>query len=163
MHQQEVVLVGLLTYGLADTCCHRHSADTCRTNQRVNLLLQEQVHNLGHDDARSRTDTECNNTYTQNTNRLPVHERSGSCCSTNGKTQTDNNDVVQLVLSSLRQAFYYSAFLHQITQHQTADKRTGRGHYQRYDNGHNDGEQNLLLFRYGAQLLHANHALVLSS
>ena len=47
MHEQVVRRVVLLTFHFDDTGAIRHSRNASGTNHRVDLLLQEEVHQLG--------------------------------------------------------------------------------------------------------------------
>ena len=51
VHQQEVRGILLLAHDLGDTRRHRDGGNAGGTDQRVDLLLQEQVHELGEQNA----------------------------------------------------------------------------------------------------------------
>ena len=165
MHQQEVRRIVLATLVLRYACCHRHCRHTCRTDQRIDLLvgiLDEQVHQLSQQNTTCRTASKRYDTHYKDTQSLPVDECICGCSCTNGDTQEDNNDVHQLVLNGLAQTLYNAALLHQVTEHQAANQRCCAGQQQSYDNSDNDREDDLLLLRYGTQLSHTNLTLALS-
>ena len=146
---------------MADGGCHRNGTNACTTDEGINLLFQEEVHNLCHQDTTSTTNAKGNDADTKDGDGLEVEE--GACCSscTNGNTQHDDYDVIQLVLCCLAQTFNDTALLEEVAEHQAADKCTSRWNYQANDDGHNDGEDNLLLLADCAKLAHANHAFFL--
>ena len=87
---------------------------------------------------------------------MEVQESLCGSGSTHSGTEEDNHDVVQLVLGSLAQTLYNTALLHQVTQHETADKSCSTRQDEADDDSHDDGEENLLTLADLAELLHLN-------
>ena len=60
VHQEEVRRILLLTNGLRYASCHRHSRNTSRTNERVDLLTlrEEEVHKLREEQTTCSTTAE---------------------------------------------------------------------------------------------------------
>ena len=144
MHQQIVLGVGLETLGLGDAGCHRHGRHTCRTNQRVNLILAEDIHQLGQQHTATGTDTERHDSDSHDAEGAPLQESIGSSGCAHGNAQEDDHDIVELVLDSFAETLHNAALAEQVAEHKAADQRSCRGEQQRDDNGDHNREEDLL-------------------
>ena len=144
VHQQEVGRILLLAHGLGYTSRHGNSGHTSGTDQGVDLLLGEHVHQLGKEHAASGAETKGHNTHSQDGQSLHAQEGSSGSGSTHGSAQEDGDDVHQLVLHGLAETVGDAALLGQIAEHQAGDQRRGGGNQQRHKDGDHDGEDDLL-------------------
>ena len=159
-------LLGLASWpiGLRHAGCHRNGRNAGGADQRVHLvaLREEEVHKLGkqHASGGTQSRTQCTPS-TRILKRLDIDERFGGSRSADGKAEEDHHDIHQLVLHGLAQTIHHAALLHQVTQHKTADQRSGARQQQRDDYGDDDREEDLLGFRNRAQLRHLDFTLFL--
>ncbi len=110
MHEQEVARILFLTDDLRYTSRHRNGGNTGGTDERIDLILKEDVHELCEQNAARGAETECNNAEDENLKRLRIEEVcSGSCC-TDRSAEEDRNDVHQLVLCGLVQTLCIRRF-----------------------------------------------------
>lgn len=132
-------LLGLASW--PTVCDTRAAIGTAETpagaDQRVHLLAlrEEEVHKLGKQQTSGRTESERKHTQHQNTQGLDIDERFGGSRSTDGNTEENHHDIHQLVLHGLAQTINHTALFHQVTQHKTADQRSGARQEQRDDYG----------------------------
>ena len=163
MHQQEVARIFLLANLLAHTRCHRDSRNTCGTDQRVNLTLCKEVHQLTKQNTAGRAKAERQQAENDNTDGLGAQENFALCCCANGDAKENRDDVHQLVLCRIGNTIYNTTLTHQVAQHQHANQRGRIRQQQRDQNGYNNREQNLLQLGNRTELLHHNRALLLGS
>ena len=161
MHEQEVGGVLLLADDLRNTGGHRNGGNAGGTDQRVDLFLQEQVHELGQQHAARGTETERDDTHSHDLKGLNGKEGGGGGGSTDGEAEEDGDDVHQLVTGGLLQTVHNAGLLEQVTEHQARDQRRGRRNEQRHEHGDHDGEDDLLAFADLTQRAHHDAALFL--
>ena len=100
MHEQEVARILFLADDLRYTSRHRNGGNTGGADERIDLILKEDVHELCEQNAACGAETECNNAEDENLKRLRIEEVcSGSCC-TDGGAEEDRNDVHALLRRS---------------------------------------------------------------
>ena len=162
VHEQEVGGVLLLADDLGDTRGHRNGGNTGGTDQRVDLLLQEEVHELGKQDAASSTEAEGNDTHRHDLEGLDGEEGGRRGGSADGEAEEDGDDVHQLVTGSLLQTVDNAGLLEEVTEHQARDQRSGGRNEQRHEHGDHDGEDDLLALADLTQRAHHDLALFLS-
>ena len=159
MHQQEVLAVGLETYLIGHTGCHRHGRNTGRTNQRVDRIFGECVHQLRHEYTCSGTDHKGNQTQNDDRQGAAIQEGIRAHFVTNGQAEEDGHDVDQGVLGSIAQTLHNTGFFHQVTEAEHTQQRSSRR--QQYGDQHqySNREDDFFTFRDGAQLAHGNLTL----
>ena len=161
VHEQEVGGVLLLADDLGDTRGHRNGGNTGGTDQRVDLLLQEEVHELGKQDAASSTEAEGNDTHRHDLEGLDGEEGGRRGGSADGEAEEDGDDVHQLVTGSLLQTVNNARLLEEVTEHQARDQRSGGRNEQRHEHGDHDGEDDLLALADLTQRAHHDLTLFL--
>ena len=161
MHQEEVAGVGLLPHLLADAGCHGNGGHTGRADEGIDLLLEEQVHELGQQDTAGSAEAEGHHAHAHNGQRLGAEEGCAGGGGAHADAQEDSDDVHQLVLHGLVQTIQNAALLGQVAQHQAGDQRRGGGNEQRHEHRDHDGEEDLLTLADLTQGLHDNLTLLL--
>ena len=162
MHEKEVGRIFLLTDLLGNTCCHRNGGNTCGTDERVDLVLGgNEVHQLCEQNAACRTETECDNTHDDDLDGVKIQEVGSNGGCTDGDTEEDGDDVHQFVLCGLAETFADTAFLPEVTEHQTADQRCCGRNEEGNEDGNNDREQDLFGLGNGAERGHLDQTLFL--
>ena len=162
MHQQEVAGIGLLAHLLADPGRHRHGGHAGGADEGIDLLLQEQVHELGQQHAACGAEAEGHHAHAHNGQGLGAEEGGAGGGRTHADAQEDGDDVHQLVLHGLAEAVQHAALLGQVAEHQAGDQRRGGGHQQGHKHRDHNGEQDLLPLADLPQGLHDDLPLLLS-
>ncbi len=144
MHEQEVGGVGLLALHLGDPGGHGYGGDAGGADEGVDLLLHEEVHELGQEHTAGGAEAKGDDAHEHNSDGLEGQEGGGGSGGAHGDAQEDGDDVHQLVLGGLLQAVHHAGLLHEVAQHQAGDQGPGGGHQQGNEHGDHDGEDDLL-------------------
>ena len=167
VHQQVVAGVVLLADLLGNTGGHRHGGNTGRADERVDLAVGDNAHDLAQQHTACGADAEGDDAQNDDLDGLQVQEGRGVGGAADGEAQEDGDDVHQFVAGGLGDTLDHAGFLHQVAHHQAADQQGGVRQRQGNDDGNDDGEQNLLglgnlargfhndlTFFFGSQRLH---------
>ena len=159
MHQQEVAGVVLLAHHLGYAGRHRHGGHAGGTDKGIDLLLEEQVHELGKQNAAGGAEAEGHHAHDHDLDGLEGQEggAGGRCAHADAKE--DGHDVDELILNGLAQPLRNAALLKEVAQHEAGNEGGGRGNQQRHEDGHYDGEDDLLLLADLPEGLHDDLAL----
>jgi len=130
VHQQIVGLVVLLAFVVGHAGSHGHSRHACSTDQGVDLTLGEEAHQLTKQQTAGSSEDEGRQTEHDDAQGLAGQEGGAHGGSADGDAQEDGDDIHQSVLSGIGQTIHHAAFLHQVTQHQAAQKRSHGGQNQ---------------------------------
>src|SRR5690554_803765 len=163
VHQQEVLRIRLKTNLVGNPRGHRHRRYTGRANQRVDRILTELVHQLGHQNTTGRTHTKRYDTQPQNTQSLSVQELVCHQLGANRQAQKNRSDVDQGILCSVTQTFHHTALTHQITKAEHTQQRCCIRQEQNHGNQNNQRENNLFTLADRTQLRHLDGTLFLRS
>src|SRR5699024_6921072 len=144
VHQQEVAGVGLLPLHLGDPGSHGHGGHAGGADEGIDLLLQEEVHELGQQHAAGGAEAEGHHAHAHDLQGLHAEEGGGGGGGAHGDPQEDDDDVHQLVGGGLGQPVHHAGLLEQVAQHQAGDQGGGGGHQQGHEHGDHHGEDNLL-------------------
>src|SRR3546814_10538190 len=87
-----VLRIGLQPHLVRYTCSHRHSRDSCGTDQRIDLVLTETVHHFGHENTRCGTTAKGN--HTQHENPQGFHLQEGQIGRAHVLTPVTNAHIV---------------------------------------------------------------------
>ena len=121
------------------TTRHRHSTQPCCANQRINLLLGEQVEQFHKEDTARDRQGERKETADNDTDSSPVKERLARHGSTHAQSQEDGCRIHNAVGRRIEQAAGIGTyFLNQVTEHQHTNQR----HRRRYEKGYNGSNGN---------------------
>ena len=163
MHEQEVTGILALAFLLGDTRSHRNSGNTGRADERVDLLAfrQENVHELGKQDAAGRAAHEGDDAHGEDAERHRAEEGLGLRRSADGDAEENDDDVHELVLRGLGQTVDHAALTEQVAEHQAADQRSCARNEQSDERGDGNRENDLFLLGNRTQGVHADHALLL--
>ena len=159
MHEQEVGGVGLLALHLGDPGGHGHGGHAGGADEGIDLLLEEEVHELGQQHAAGGAEAEGHDAHAHDEQGAALEEGSGGGGGAHGDAQEDGDDVHQLVLGGLVQTLHHAALLKQVAQHQAGDQGTGGGHQQGHEHRDHDGEDDLLTPGHLPQGAHGDLAL----
>ena len=118
MHQQVVAGVVLLTDLLGNTGGHRHGGNTGRADERVDLAVGDNAHELAQQHTACGADAEGDDAQTDDLDRLQGQEGGGVGGAADGEAQEDGDDVHQFVAGGLGDTLDYAGFLHQVAHHQ---------------------------------------------
>lgn len=160
MHQQEVAGIVLLAHHLRHSGRHGNGGHTGGADERIDLLLEEQVHELGKQHAAGGAEAERHHAHNHDLDGLEGQERGAGSGAAHADAKENGNDVDKLILHRFAQPLRHAALLKEITQHQAGDEGRGRGHQQRHENSHNNGENNLFPLADLPQRLHDDLALL---
>ena len=144
MHEQVVAGVVLLADFLGNTGSHRNGGNTGGTDQRVDLAVGDDAHDLAQDDAASGADTESNDAQDDDLDSLDVQEGRSVGGAANREAQEDGDDVHQFVAGGLGDTLNNAGLLHQVAHHQAANQDSSIRQGQGNDDGNDDGEKDLL-------------------
>ena len=126
------------------------------------LLLGEQVVQLGDQNAAHRVEDEGDQAKAKDHQRLHVQEGGGLHPGGDGQAQKQRDQVGQHLLGGLGQAVQHAALTDQVAEHQKADQRHAAGGKDARHRGDEDGEQDLGgLGDVFLRILHADPALFL--
>ena len=130
MHQQEVAGVVLLAHHLGYAGRHRHGGHAGGTDEGIDLLLEEQVHELGKQDAAGGAEAEGHHAHGHDLDGLEGQEggAGGRCADADAKE--DGDDIDELVLHGLAEPLCDAALLKEVAQHEAGNEGGGRGHQQ---------------------------------
>ena len=162
MHEQEVGRIGLSTYLLGYTCCHRNRGYTCGTDQRIDLAAGKYAHQFTEQNTCGSTEHKCDQTQSYDLQSICIQECFCTGGSTYRSTQQNNYDVHQSIGCGLGQLTNNAGLTEQVTQHQHTYQRSCGGKDQTYNDSNNDGEQDFLQFGYRTKLTHLDLSLLLS-
>src|SRR5690606_30687084 len=95
-----------------------------RTDQRIDLVLTEAVHNLRHKDTRRGTTAERNHSQNENAERLDLQKGLGRKLGPHGQPKRDGYDVDQSVARGISQAVYHSALTQQVAERKHTNQRS---------------------------------------
>ena len=154
MHEQVVAGVVFLADFLGNTGGHGNSGNTGGADQRVNLAVGDNAHDLAQQNTACGADTESNNAQNNDLNGLDVQEGCGIGGAANAEAQEDGDDIHQFVAGGLFDTLNNAAFLHQVAQHQAANQDGGIGQGEGNDDGNNDREEDLLSLGNLARAFH---------
>ena len=162
MHQQEIVGICFLALNLTDSCRHGHSADTGGTDQRIDLVLGKQIHQLCHQYSGCCRQNERNDSKAENAKRLGSQKISAVHRNADADSEKDCNDIDDFVLSRLAEPLSDSALAYEIAQKQHRYQRRSRWNH--YNTSHHNAHGKHQFFQpaYRAQTFHANPAFFLS-
>ena len=161
VHEEEVTGIILLADLLGNAGGHGHGGHAGRTDEGVDLLLEEEIHELGEENAAGGRDREGADTHDDDLDGVQIQETVRRGGSANGDTQEDGNDVHQFILRAREETLAGARLLPQVTQHQAADQLSGRRHEQSHEDGDGDREDDLLPLADGAKCRHADGAFLL--
>ena len=159
VHKQEVGGIGAGTLQLADAGSHRNGGNTGGADQRVDLAAGELAHELAQQQAAYGSELKGCQTQHDDEQGLGGKEAVIDGGGAHGGGQEDRHNVHQRVLRRVAQTVRQSAFLEEVAEHQAAQKGSHGGQKQADENGHDNGEEDLLLLRNGAKLLHLDLTL----
>ena len=162
MHEQEVGGVCLLAFQVGNTGSHRHSGNTGRADEGIDLAAGELAHHLTAQQTANGGQDECANAQNNDLQGLCSQEVRANHGSANSGGQQDGDDIHQCVLHSVGQAVGNTGLLKQVTQHQAADQRSGVGQQQCHEDSDQDGEDDLLGLGHVTGLDHLDLALLSS-
>ena len=129
---------------ISHTAGHRHSAQACCTDQRIDLLLCKEIEYLDKQDTAGNRQCKCQETADHDTDGCPVQESISRHGCTDRNAQEDRCCIHNAVGSRIKQAGSIgSDFFHQITEHQHTDQRHGARYEQSNNGSHDNREQNL--------------------
>ena len=165
-----VVLRGNL---VAHAACHRHGAQARRTNQRIDLLLREEIHQLHEQDTARDGQGKGQETSGYDADGCPVQESLARHRGTHTEAQEDGGGIHNAVGGGVEQATRVRTdFLDEVTEHQHTNQRHSRRHKQGHDGRHGYREDNLQyaqVLDFSLRrielllLLHVDHQLLLST
>ena len=154
MHQQEVGGVLLLSHHLGHTGRHRHGGHAGRADQRIDLATSQNIHQIAQQQAASSGQQESRQTQSDNGQGLNSQEAAGRSLKAHGQAQRNRHDIDQSVLSGIRQTLRDTTLTEQVAQHEHTNQRCSIGDQQHYEDGHGNGEDDLLSFGDHTQLTH---------
>ena len=144
MHEQVVAGVVLLADLLGNTGGHRNGGNTGGADERVDLAVGDNAHDLAQDNTAGGADAEGDDAQNDDLNGLDVQEGGGVGGAADGEAEEDRDDVHQLIAGGLGDTLDNAGLLHQVAHHQAADQNGGVRQGQGNDDGNDDGEQDLL-------------------
>ena len=144
MHEQVVAGVVLLADLLGNTGGHGNGGNTGGADERVDLAVGDNAHDLAQENTAGGADTEGDDAQNDDLNGLDVQEGGGVGGAANGEAEEDRDDVHQLIAGGLGDTLNNAGLLHQVAHHQAADQNGGVRQGQGNDDGDDDGEQDLL-------------------
>ena len=145
LHENEVRRIVRKRNLVGDAGGHRNGRNAGGTDERVDLLLGEEVHELSHQYARRGTDAERNETERENAESRTGEEFLAGELGADGKAEHDRYDVDERVghrIGNTRNGG--TCFLGEVTEHQSADKRNCRRKKNRTEKEHHEREADLL-------------------
>ena len=146
MHEQEVAGI-LALASFWETRAAIGTAETPAEPMSVDLLAfrQENVHELGKQDAAGRAAHEGDDAHGEDAERHRAEEGLGLRRSADGDAEEDNDDVHELVLRGLGQTVDHAALTEQVAEHQAADQRSCARNEQSDERGDGNRENDLFL------------------
>ena len=144
MHEQVVAGVVLLADLLGNTGGHGNGGNTGGADERVDLAVGDNAHDLAQENTAGGADTEGDDAQNDDLNGLDVQEGGGVGGAADGEAEEDRDDVHQLIAGGLGDTLNNAGLLHQVAHHQAADQNGGVRQGQGNDDGDDDGEQDLL-------------------
>ena len=145
LHENEVGGIVLERNLVGDAGGHRNGRNTGGTDERVDLLLGEEVHKLSHQDARGGADAERDETERKNAESRTREELLAGKLGADGKAEHDRHDIDERIghrIGNTRNGG--TRFLGEVAEHQSADKRNGRRKKNRAEKEHHEREADLL-------------------
>ena len=161
MHQQEVGGIGLLTNHLGNAGSHGNGGNASGTDQRIDLALGENAHQLAQQQTAHSSELKCDKAENDDEDGLPGEEAVVNCGGTDGGGQEDGDNVHHCVLCGVGESVSQTGLLEEVAQHQAAQQGSHGGEEQADEDGDNDGEEHLLGLGNGTELLHLDLALLL--
>ncbi len=161
MHQQEVLRISLQTNLIRNARRHRHGRNTGGTDERVDFVLAEAIHHLGHENARRRTATEGHHPQDQNPQRLHLQKRLGRQLRTHRQAQRNGDDIDQRVARRIGQTIHNAAFAQQVAESEHAHQGRRIRQQQANQNAEDQRENDFLRLADMAQLHHDDGTLFL--
>ena len=144
MHEQVVAGVVLLADLLGNTGGHGNGGNTGGADERVDLAVGDNAHDLAQDNTAGGADAEGDDAQNDDLNGLDVQEGGGVGGAADGEAEEDRDDVHQLIAGGLGDTLDNAGLLHQVAHHQAADQNGGVRQGQGNDDGNDDGEEDLL-------------------
>ena len=154
MHEQEVGGVLLLAHVLSHTSGHRYGGHAGRTDEGVDLALGDNIHHVAQNQTARCGQQERGQAQDDDAASLEGQEALAHCLEAYGQAQGNGHDVDQRVLRGVGQTLGHAALTEQVAQHQHTNQRSRVGNQQHYENGHGDGEDDLLRLGHDAKLAH---------
>ena len=118
MHEKEVGRVLFLTNLGSNTCCHRNCGYACSTDERVDLTLGQEVHDVTDDKSADSSKSECSETETDDKQCLELQEVSADSRSTYGCSEEYGYDVAESILCCVRQTLRNAGYSEEVTEHE---------------------------------------------
>ena len=155
VHEQEILVILGQTHLVDNTAAHREGGDARCADHRVQLLAlgQEQIQQLGKENAARRVKDKGHQTQRQNQQGVGADKLVGGHLPGHGQAQHDRDEVGQHILGRLGQGVQHAALAQQVAEHQKADQCHAGGGHKTGQHSDNDGEEDLGRFADAALLV----------
>ncbi len=129
VHQQVVLVVLGNPHLFNDPGGHGERRNASRADHGIDLLLAEQVQQLGKQHAANAVEHKGEQPQAHNHQSLHRDEAVSPHGERNGQAQQEGDEVGQVVLGGFREPVEHAALPNQVAEHQKAHQRNrGRGH-----------------------------------
>ena len=125
---------------------HGEGRDSCGTDHGVDLLLGEEVDQLGEEYAAGGIKDKCNESQAQDQQGFRIQEGIGLHLLGNGEAEEECDQICQNRLRRVGQGIQNATFPDQISEHQEADQGHCVGCDDSGQDGNKDGEDDLRRF-----------------
>ncbi len=141
VHQQEVLRILLEPHLVHDAAGHGESGDARRADHGVDLLLEEEVEELGEQHAARGIHHKGDQAKAQDEQRVKGEELGGLHAQRDGDAKENGHEVGQHLLRGIGQGVEHAALADEVAEHQEAHQRRCRRREHRGDDGDDDGEE----------------------